>query len=174
MTVSRILKIPCDRVLWERASREAEAYCAAVATGTLGGDLSRAERRRAGSSLARSNACRLLGDLGSPAYRAPLFRVLEADDDPAVRAAACDAIAELGVDKDGRSMAALLAAAQRPLDEITAFGIASAIEGLTLRSGMDPSEDGLRTLIKLTTLPYGQTVRNRALAALGRIAGTIK
>jgi outer membrane protein assembly factor BamB len=153
---------------------EAEAYCAAVATGTLGGDLSRAERRRAGSSLARSNACHLLGDLGSPAYRAPLFRVLEADDDPVVRAAACDAIAELGVDKDGRSMAALLAAARRPLDEITAFGIASAIEGLTLRSGMDPSEDGLRTLIRLTTLPYGQTVRNRALAALGRIAGTIK
>jgi hypothetical protein len=154
---------------------EAEAFCAAVATGTLGGgDLSQAERRRTNSPLARSRACHLLGDLGSPAYRDPLFRVLETDEDSAVRAAACEAIAAIGVDKDGRSMAAFLAAAARPVDEITALVISAAIEGMTLRSGVAPSEDGLRTLVKLTTMPYGQTVRNRALTALERIAGTIK
>jgi hypothetical protein len=71
-------------------------------------------------------------------------------------------------------MAAFLAAAARPVDEITALVISAAIEGMTLRSGVAPSEDGLRTLVKLTTMPYGQTVRNRALTALERIAGTIK
>ncbi len=153
---------------------EAAAYCAAVATRALERNLSQAERRLGGNPLPRSRACYLLGDLGSPAYREPLFRVLEADEDPAVRAAACEALAGLGVDRDGRSMAAFLAAAARPVDERTALVIAAAIEGMALRSGIAPSEDGLRTLIKLTAKPYGQSVRNRASAALGRIAGSIK
>ena len=53
---------------------EAAAYCAAVATRALDRDLSEAERRRGGNPLPRSRACYLLGDLGSPAYREPLFR----------------------------------------------------------------------------------------------------
>ena len=53
--------------------------------------------------------------------------------------------------------------------------ISAAIEGMHLLPvRLAPSEDGLRTLVKLTTMPYGQTVRNRALTALERIAGTIK
>jgi hypothetical protein len=153
---------------------EAAAYCAAVATRALDRDLSPVERRRGGNPLPRSRACYLLGDLGSPAYREPLFRVLESDIDPAVRAAACEALGSMGVDKDGLSMAAFLAAAAKPVDERTALVIAGAIEGMALRSGLAPSEDGLRTLIKLTAKPYGQTVRNRASAALGRISETVK
>lgn len=71
-------------------------------------------------------------------------------------------------------MAAFLAAAARPVDEMTAFVITVAIEGMTLHSGLGPSDDALRALVRLTSKPYGLAVRNRALAALGRIAGKTK
>jgi hypothetical protein len=153
---------------------KAAAYCAAVATRAFDRDLSESERRHGGSPLARSEACYYLGVFGSFAYREPLFQVLEEETDPAVRAAACDALAAILVDPDGRSMAAFLAAAARPVDERTAFVIVDAIEGMALRSGSAPSDDGLRALIKLTTRPYGQGVRSRAIAALGRISGTLR
>ena len=149
------------------------AYCSAVATRAFDRDLPDIERRRSGNPLARSQACYLLGELGSLSYRDALFRVLETDTDSAVRAAACDALASFGVDPDGRSMSAFLAAAARPVDERTALVIVEAIESMALRSGQAPSEDGLRALIKLTTTSYGQNVRSRAQAALGRISGTI-
>ena len=149
------------------------AYCAAVATRAFDRDLTDIERRRRGNPLARSQACYLLGEFGSLAYRDALFRVLEVDTDPVVRAAACDALASFGVDPDGRSMSAFLAAAARPVDERTALVIVGAIESMALRSGQAPSEDGLRALINLTSSSYGQNVRSRAQAALGRISGTI-
>lgn len=152
----------------------AAAFCAAVATGALDRDLPQAERRRAGNPLPRSRACYFLGDLGSPSYREPLFSVLATDDDPVVRASACEALAAMGVDSDGRSMAAFLAAAAKPIDEMTAFVMVAAIEGITLRSGLGPSRDGLQALVRLTTKPYGQFVRDRALIALRRIAGMTK
>lgn len=149
------------------------AYCAAVATRAFDRDLTEIERRRRSNPLARSQACYLLGEFGSLSYRDALFRVLETDTDSAVQAAACDALSSLGVDPDGSSMAAFLAAAAKPVDERTALVIVEAIESMALRSGQAPSEDGLRALIKLTTKSYGQNVRNRAQAALGRISGTI-
>jgi hypothetical protein len=150
------------------------AYCAAVATRAFDRDLSEAERRHGGNPLARSEACYLLGSLGSVAYREPLFRVLESDADPAVRAAACEALAAIQVDPDGGSMSAFLAAAARPVDERTALVIAAAIEGMALRSGTAPGDEGLRALIKLASAPYGQSVRARATEALGRISGTLR
>jgi hypothetical protein len=152
---------------------ESAAYCSAVALRSFDRDLTEYARRHSGNPLPRAQACYLLGELGSPAYREALFGVLEADEDPAVRAAACDALAAIRVDPDGRSMSAFLAAAARPVDERTALVIVAAIEGMALRSGQAPSADGLRALIKLTTKPYGQTVRSRASAALGRISGTL-
>ena len=88
-----------------------------------------------------------------------------------MRAAACRALADMMVDPDGRSMAAFLAAASRPVDERTAIVIADAIESMALRSGRSPGVDALRALVRLTNEPYGQAVRSRALAAIGRIAG---
>jgi hypothetical protein len=150
---------------------DAAAYCAAVAERSLDRDLSQEERRRGGNPLPRSRACYLLGSLGSPAYREPLFRAIESDIDPAVRASACEALALLGVDPDGSSMSAFLAAAARPVDERTAAVIVAAIEGMALRSGQAPSGDGLRALVKLAARPYGPAVRDRAAAALWRISG---
>jgi len=151
---------------------ELAAYCGAVAARSLDRDLSEEERRRGSNPLARSLACELLGELGSVAYREPLFRAIEEDPDPAVRAQACRALAALLVDPDGRSMSSFLAAAARPVDERTALVIVDAIEGMALRSGTAPSGDALRALVRLTTRPYGQAVRSRAMAALGRISGT--
>jgi hypothetical protein len=154
-----------------RDEPESAAYCAAVATGALDRDLSQEERYRGGNPLPRSRACYLLGEIGSPAYRGPLFRVIESDVDPAVRASACEALALIGVDPDGASMSAFLSAAARPADERTAFVIAAAIEAMALRSGSAPSEDGIGALVKLMAMPYGQAIRNRAFAALERISG---
>lgn len=151
---------------------ELAAYCGAVAARSLDRDLSEEERRRGSNPLARSLACELLGELGSVAYREPLFRAIEEDPDPAVRAQACRALAALLVDPDGRSMSSFLAAAARPVDERTALVIVDAIEGMALRSGTAPSGDALRALVRLTIRPYGQAVRSRAMAALGRISGT--
>jgi hypothetical protein len=151
---------------------ESAAYCAAVIERSLERELTEAERRFGGSSLARARACELLGELGSVAYREPLFEAAGGDPDPSVRAAACGALAGIMVDPDGRSMAAFLAAASRPVDERTAFAIVDAIEGMCLRSGSPPGGDALRALVRLTTRPYGQAVRSRAMAALGRISGT--
>lgn len=150
------------------------AYCAAVATRAFDRELTEIQRRRTGNPLARSQACFLLGELGSPAYRDALFGVLGADADPAVRAAACEALAAIGVDPDGRSMAAFLAAARKPSDERTALVIAEAIEGMALRSGRAPSADGLSALVKLSGASYGRNVRSRAQAALARISGTME
>jgi len=151
----------------------AAAYCAAVVARAFDRDLSDIERRRRSNPLPRAKACYLLGDLGSPAYREPLFRALEGDPDDAVRAAACEALASIRVDPDGRSMAAFLAAAARQVDERTALVIIGAIEGMTLRSGSPPGVDGLRALVRLAGMPYGPSVRSRASAALGRISGTL-
>jgi HEAT repeats len=150
---------------------ELAAYCGAVAARSLDRDLPEEERRRGSNPLVRSLACDLLGELGSVAYREPLFRAIEEDPDPAVRAEACRALAALLVDPDGRSMSAFLAAAARPVDERTALVIVDAIEGMALRSGTAPGGDALRALVRLTIRPYGQAVRSRAMAALGRISG---
>jgi hypothetical protein len=150
----------------------AAAYCTAVIERSLERERSEEERRFGGSPLARSRACELLGELGSVAYREPLFAAIEGDPDPAVRASACRALAALLADPDGRSMSAFLAAAARPVDEETALVIVDAIEGMALRSGRVPSGDALRALVRLTSRPYGQAVRGRALKALGRISGT--
>jgi len=151
--------------------RDVAAYCAAVIDGSLARELPGDARLYGGSPLARAKACELLGELGSVAYRDPLFDAVADDPDPAVRAAACAALADMTADPDGRSMAAFLAASSRPVDERTAFAIVGAIEAMTLRSGRTPSGDALRALVRLTTEPYGRAVRSRAMAAIGRISG---
>lgn len=152
----------------ERAAAE---FCAAVVTRTLERDLSQEQRRFGGNPLARERACYLLGSLGSPGYREPLFRAIESDVDPAVRAAACEALGLFGVDPDGASMAAFMNAAARPVDERSALAIIASIEGLTLRSGRGLREGGLRALVDFAASPYTRAVRDRAEAALARIAG---
>jgi hypothetical protein len=158
-----------------KAEPEAAAYCAAVLSGALERNLDEAERRRSANPLPKAKAAYLLGSLGSPLYREPLIRVIDsAQADSSVRTAACEALADMGLDPDGASMAAFLAAAARSGDERDGLVLISAVEGLTLRSGRQPSGDALRALARLCVAPYGPTVRTRAAAALERIAGLSK
>jgi hypothetical protein len=150
---------------------EAAAYCSAVISRAFDRDLNLEERRFGGNPLPRSKACYILAGLGSPAYRAALFGAIESDADPAVRAAACEALALVGVDPDGASMAAFMSAAAKPVDERTALVIIAAIEGMSLGSGRTLRPEGLRALLELAAKPYGQAVRSRASLALGRMAG---
>lgn len=152
---------------------EAAAFCALLASGRLDREYPQAERRFRANPLPRSRACAILGALGSTGYRAALAAVLSGDADVAVRAAACDALADIGVDPGGSSAAAFLAAARAPADERTALGLIAAIERMALRSGTAPGLDAVATLLALASKPYGNTVRGRASAALGRIAGAV-
>ncbi len=149
----------------------AAAYCSAVALGKLESGYTDSERLLSGDPLSRSRACAVLGELGSPDYRAVLCTVLAEDRDSAVRAAACRALGAIAVDPGGLAAAAFLAAAARRVDEETAFALMGAIESLALRSGSPPSVDEVRALLALSRLPYGALVRDRAVAALGRMAG---
>ncbi len=147
------------------------AYCVAVASGELLRDLSPAERRRLSNPLPRSEAAYLLGDLGSPDYRGFLIGVLERDPDPAVRAAACQSLAAIGVDPGGSAATAFYEAASRPVDERTALAIVEALGGTALRFGLEPSPDAVRALVRLAEKPYLPGVRSRAAWALSRLAG---
>jgi outer membrane protein assembly factor BamB len=149
-------------------------YCAAVASNELTRELPTAERRRRSNPLARSEAAYLLGSLGSPDYRGILIGVLERDSDPAVRSAACEALAAIGVDPGGTTAAAFYDAAARPVDERTALVITDAIGGTAFRFGTRPSIDAVRALLKLAGTPYLPAVRSKAAAALSRLADTLR
>ncbi|HET7838427.1 MAG TPA: PQQ-binding-like beta-propeller repeat protein [Rectinemataceae bacterium] len=149
----------------------AAAFCSAVALGQLEEVYPDAERRFRGNPLARAMACAILGELGSPAYRPALISVLRTDGDPAVRSVACDALGAIGVDPGGLTGQAFLDAASRPVDEGTAVSLIAAVERMALRSGTPPTIEAIRAVLKLANLPYGAFVRDRALAALGRMAG---
>lgn len=150
------------------------AYCAAVASGELLRDLSPAERKRMANPLPRAEAAYLLGELGSPDYRPILIDVLRCDPDPAVQSAACEALAAIGVDPDGRTAAAFFDAAVRPMDERTALVIVEVIAGTAFRFGSEPSVDTVRALLALAEKPYLPTVRAKAAAALSRLADTMR
>jgi len=149
------------------------AFCAILALGILDRGYPPAERRFHSNPLPRARACALLGEFGSPGYRPALARVLAEDEEAAVRAAACDALAAIGVDPDGVSAAGFLAAARSIADERTARGLIAAIERMALRSGTAPGLDAVATLLALAGKPYSSSVRGRASEALGRIAGTV-
>jgi outer membrane protein assembly factor BamB len=150
------------------------AYCAAVASDELSRELPPLERKRRSNPLPRAEAVYLLGDLGSPDYRGFLIRALEADPEPAVRSAACEALAAVGVDPDGATASAFYDAAARPIDERTALVLAEVIGGTAFRFGTKPSLDAVRALLKLADKPYLPAVRSRAAAALSRLADTLR
>jgi hypothetical protein len=151
----------------------AAAYCSAVALGKLESGYTESERLLSGDPRSRALACAVLGELGSPDYRAVLCRALAEDRDSSVRAAACRALGAIAVDPGGLAAAAFLAATARSVDEETALALMGAIESLALRSGSPPSAAEVRALLTLSRLPYGARIRDRAVAALGRIAGAV-
>lgn len=152
----------------------AGAVASAMATGAYDRHYPVAEARFRADPLPRSRALHLLGRLGSPERLGVIIGVFERDADPSVRSAACEAIAAIGLDPEGRAASAFSRAiAKARLDDETAFAVVGAIVDLALESGSPPGLDAMRSLLALTNRPYGQDVRNAATKALGRIAGSL-
>ncbi|MDP3176280.1 MAG: HEAT repeat domain-containing protein, partial [Spirochaetaceae bacterium] len=152
----------------------AAAYCAAIALGELDPEGPQASERYRGNPLPRVQAVFLLGQIGSPAYRPILAEALERDSDEAVRGAACDALAAIGVDPGGVTAAAFLKAAARSTGEQVGLALIENMERMALSSGSSPGEDAVRALMKLADEPFARIVRDRATTAMERIAGAIR
>ncbi len=117
----------------------------------------------------RIEACRVLGEIGSPESIDALADIALAGGDPSVKAAAYRAIAAIGVDPDGRADKALAAAGFARLDGEVAFALVDAIEALALRSGQTLGVEAARSLVSLSGPGYPSVVRARAMDALARI-----
>jgi len=151
----------------------AGALAAGMALGLFEGSWPQSQARFHSDPWSRSMAVRLLGLLGSPERVSVLLRVFREDADPAVRAAACRALASIGRDPTGEAGEAFYAEASggRRLDAETAVSLISAIESLVLSSGASPPVDAVRALLALSAAPNFPDVRNAAAKALGRLAG---
>jgi hypothetical protein len=147
------------------------AVLAAIALGGFSSGFPAAERRFRVPVLPGVLACALLGRIGSPAAIDDLAAVASAKADVSVRAAAFDALGAIGVDPAGSSGRAFaVAAGGSPLDDQVALALVGAIESMARRSGATPTVEAARALVRLAGAPYGNAVRDRAMAALGRIA----
>jgi hypothetical protein len=152
----------------------AGAVAAAMVAGAFDKSFPAAEARFRADPLPKTRALHLLGRMGSPSRLGAIIKAFEDDPEPAVKAAACQAVAAIGLDPDGRALASFsrVAAAAR-LDEEAAFAVIAAVLELSLDSGSPPGLDSMRCLLSLSRRPYGQDVRNAAAKALGRLAGSL-
>jgi len=154
---------------WEAGDR---AVLEKIASGTASVlDEGAARRRFHLFSRPRIEACRTLGEIGSPASIGTLAEVALSGGDPAVRASALEAIGAIGLDPDaGAETALAMAGAGMRLDDEVAFALVDAIESLVFGSGLPPSAGALRSLFALAGPTYPNAVGTRARAALARFA----
>ncbi|HUX42624.1 MAG TPA: HEAT repeat domain-containing protein [Rectinemataceae bacterium] len=155
---------------------EREAGDRAVLEAMAKGSLSEAEwssaRRRFQLFVRpRVEACRLLGEIGSPASIDALVDIALSKADPSVRAAALRAIGAIGVDPGVvADRAFAIATSATAVDEEVASALVDAIEAIALRSGATPSPEAARALMALSGPLYPAAVGARAEAALARLA----
>ena len=151
----------------------AGALAGGMALGLFEGSWPQSQARLHSDPWSRAMAVRLLGLMGSPERLSLVLRVFREDADPAVRAAACLAMAAIGRDPAGEAGAAFYAEASgvKRLDAETAVALISAIEALVLSSSASPPVDAVRALLALSAAPNAPDVRNAAAKALGRLAG---
>lgn len=148
------------------------ALLEAIARGSLSaaGEGASSQRLRL-FALPRVEACRVLGKIGSPAEMGALAGIAAGPGDPAVRAAAFEAMAAIGVDPRGEAEGALaLGSGGRRLEDEVALALVDAVESLALSTGEGPSVAALRSLIALSAPFYPSAVRERALGALALLA----
>ncbi len=154
-----------------------EAGDRAILEAIAAGSLSTAGQAAAGRKFRlfarpRVEACRVLGEIGSPASLGALSDIAVRGGDPAVRASALEAIGRIGVDPDGLADSALaLGGGGARLEDEVAWALVDAIEAQTLGSGASPSIAAVRSLMALSGPPYPHAVSARAGAVLGRLVG---
>lgn len=154
-------------------SRRESLYLAAVALGRMDapfGSGAIAPGPTPRGPLSRIQACDILGALGLPQAVPVLVEVFRRDPEPAVRAAAAQAVAAIGLDTDGSALAAFAGAAGGRLDERTASAVVDAIEGLYRASGALDDRSGVLALFRISAGDYPRDLRTKAEKALMRIS----
>lgn len=149
------------------------AYASAVALGMLEGPAGLGARKPSPSPsgvLPRSYACTILGMYGSPAAVPILAAVFARDPDPAVRAAAADAVASIGLDPDGLAQRSFMEAASGRLDERSALSLIDAVAALYRANGVLDEPAGALALVRIVHGAYPKTVRDRASLALKKVS----
>ncbi len=142
---------------------------AAIALSRIDAEAGYAPRARANYPQERARACALLGALGSRESRQVLALVMARDGEDAVRAAAAEALGDIGWDGDGFSLASIRASCglgYQPGSERLLAAAAGAIRRILAYEGFPVSDDGLATLIRISEYPAPPFVRARALEAL--------
>jgi outer membrane protein assembly factor BamB len=120
----------------------------------------------------RAEAVRLLGRIGSRETVPFLTGVFLRDRDPAVKAAAAEAIGRIGVDPGGRALGAFRDASfppAPPQDEQVLAAVAAAAGALCRFSGPPLSETGVRILTALAAEEQPPRVRSRARRELSTL-----
>jgi outer membrane protein assembly factor BamB len=145
------------------------ALCSALARSKLDADSGSAQAKEGMYPQIRARACLLLGLLGSTESRELLIQIIRRDPEPAVKAAAAEALGLIAWDGDGESMEAIRAAsAQAPYAgwEEYLLAAAGAIVRISKYEGVPVSNVGIEALMKMADEPYAPKVRKRAQEAL--------
>lgn len=149
--------------------RSCLALCSALARSKLDAESGRAQAKEGMYPQIRARACLLLGLLGSTESRDLLIQIIRRDPEPAVKAAAAEALGLIAWDGDGDSMEALRAACQAaPYSGWEEFLLAAAgaIQRISLYEGVPVSNTGIEALMKMADEPFAPRVRRRAQEAL--------
>jgi HEAT repeat protein len=110
----------------------------------------------------RSEACSLLGELGSGGARAVLLQVMAADEDSEIRVAAVDSLATIGFDPDGELARAILYKVGETGQERFHLACARALYRIIMSSETAVHPDNYRALAALAQRDASVSVRERA------------
>jgi outer membrane protein assembly factor BamB len=166
------------RIIWEditqgrTGEREIEYAAFLMETAAAGRDPGN-PRRDLVHPARRIRCLRLLALIGSRDTIPFLARIFEEEQEPAVKAAAAEAIGAIGQDNGGAALRALFSAASRgnPPEDQVLMAAAAAAGSLSRFSGPPLSDGGIRVLSLLSSPARSNQVRalaKRELESLGK------
>jgi outer membrane protein assembly factor BamB len=120
----------------------------------------------------RIECIRLLGRIGSRETIPFLVNLFYRDEDPAIKAACCEAIGRIGVDPEGEAFRAyqiLLAPDNAALDPSVLMAATASIAALCRFSGPPLARDGIRLLNAFGHMDFPPRVKRQAQAELNAL-----
>lgn len=148
---------------------DARAYCVAIAMGKMpppqGIGAARQEAMPKGA-LVRVKACQLLGLMGMTDALSFLAEVFLHDTESAVKSAAANAIAEIGLDPEGKALRIFAIASEKAMEEQTALAAINAILALYRANGKLDDLSGVQALLRFSGGNYPYFVRDKAEKAI--------
>jgi outer membrane protein assembly factor BamB len=153
--------------------KELEYTAYLMETTSAGQDPESSRYRPLVNIMYRIRSLELLALIGSRETIPFLVRVFREDQDPAVKAAAAQAIGAIGMDQDGMAMTAFNIAVSSPSlrDDRLMLAIAAAAGSLSRFAGPPQSDQGIRVLVSLSSMNRPSAVQalaKRELESLGK------